>query len=82
MNWLPPEDNGGAEITNYIIQYRLADRTFWKPTTAPIPSSPYTVKELKEDLEYVFKVAAENVAGVGDFSPESVPVLMSGITRD
>lgn len=78
VSWIPPEDDGGAEITNYVIQYRLVDRTFWKATTTTISSSPSTVPDLKEDLEYVFKVAAENVAGLGDFSPESVSVLISG----
>lgn len=65
-------------MTSYIIEYRTAESSFWKSTSGTsIDGPPFTVTDLKEDLEYVFRVAAENVAGVGEFSPESKPVLIS-----
>ena len=39
-----------------------------------IPETSYVVKDLSEGTDYEFRVAAENKAGVGPFSPPSKPI--------
>ena len=29
VHWTAPEDDGGAEITNYVLQYRIEDTLSW-----------------------------------------------------
>ena len=76
LSWSPPEHDGGAEITNYVIEYRLEGARKW--TTANIEETialpNYTVRSLKTDATYEFRVAAENKAGVGPASDPSTPV--------
>ena len=43
-------------------------------TPEPVPNTSFTVKGLKEDMVYEFRVAAHNKAGVGAFSNNSSPV--------
>ena len=43
-------------------------------TPEPVDSTSFTVKGLKEDMVYEFRVAAHNKAGVGAFSNNSSPV--------
>ena len=77
LDWMAPESDGGAEITNYIIEYRVQGQTKWKRYTvdeAPIPDTNRTVTSLQEDVYYEYRVAAENKAGMGPFSDPSQPI--------
>lgn len=76
MTWTAPESDGGAEIFNYVIEYRIQGDTKWKKftTSENIPQTTSVVDGLKEDTYYEFHVAAENRAGVGPFSEPSKPV--------
>lgn len=76
LNWAAPESDGGAEITNYVIEYRVKGTPRWTKYEAPepIPQTSATVPGLKEDTMYEFRVAAENKAGVGPFSDPSEPI--------
>lgn len=77
LTWKTPDSNGGAPILNYIMQYKAPESSHWKTLTVPAKECKCIVKDLMKDLEYVFKVAAENAAGIGTFSPESKPVLIT-----
>ena len=76
LTWSPPDNDGGAEITNYVVEYRLEGAYKWTTAnveeTIALPS--YTVSKLKTDAVYEFRVAAENKAGVGPASDPSVPI--------
>ena len=73
LTWSAPEEDGNAEITNYVIEVRRSGSKKWEvyKVDGPIASTEYTVTSLAEATEYDFRVAAENQAGVGPFSKPS-----------
>lgn len=81
MKWTKPDNDGGSTITNYVINYKAAESSHWKTINVAGQNFQFTLKDLMQDLEYVFKVAAENAAGIGEFSPASQPVHISGTTK-
>jgi len=75
LKWQPPTSDGGAEITNYVLEHRVESGVKWvRATDDKVADTAYTVKALKEDLVYEFRVAAENRAGVGPASDPTAPV--------
>ena len=76
LKWTAPEDDGGAPITNYVLEYRAEGAFKWLPAyeNKPNPECKYTIKGLKDDELYEFRVAAENKAGVGPCSDNSMQV--------
>lgn len=50
---------------HYIVEKREAGRRMWQPVT-DTPNLECTVGKLFEGNEYVFRVTAENVVGVGE----------------
>ena len=76
LTWTHPESNGGAEIFNYTIEYRVQGTSKWVryDTKEHIPETSHTVTGLKEDTYYEFREAAENQAGLGPFSDPSEAV--------
>jgi len=77
LAWKPPSDNGGSEITNYVVEYRADGAFKWKRATENVvPSTTYIVKGLEENIKYEFRVTAENKAGVGPPSDSSTAVKL------
>ena len=64
LKWREPMNNGGAEITNYVVQKREASRQSYKPVDST-DEQEMTVANLSEGVKYIFSVAAENQCGVG-----------------
>ena len=57
LAWSPPESDGGAEIFNYLIEYREEGAKKWKLFNKEnIPKTTGTVKGLKKDKFYEFHV--------------------------
>jgi len=80
LHWTAPEDDGGAEITNYVIHCRLETEVDWKPaTTDKVPKTEHALTKLKTDVVYQFKVAAVNKVGTGPFSDPSEPVRIKEV---
>ena len=74
MSYKPPTDDGGAEITNYVIEYREEGLMKWtRANKDTVTKTSYTVTGLHKDTVYEFRVAAENKAGVGPASEPSKP---------
>ncbi|KAJ8352204.1 hypothetical protein SKAU_G00236800 [Synaphobranchus kaupii] len=66
LSWLPPKDDGGSTVTNYVIEKRVANRKTWLPVTNEPKERIYTVENLMEGHEYVFRIMAQNKYGIGD----------------
>ena len=74
LTWTKPKSDGGSEIFNYVIEYRREGAFKWKRATEDtVATCKYTVKGLKEGDLYEFRVAAENKAGVGPASENTMP---------
>ena len=77
LKWKRPDDDGGSEIFNYVVEYRAEGAFKWKRATEDtVPTTSYVVKGLEENIVYEFRVAAENRAGVGPASDGSSSVKM------
>ena len=76
VSWQPPTEDGGSPITGYHLERRAVTSNVWiKVNKEATPELTYHVKDLVESNEYVFRVSAENKAGVGPPSQPSEPVL-------
>ena len=73
LSWEPPKSDGGAEITNYVVEYRIEGGFKWVRVKDAVPDTKYTIKTLVEGNTYEFRVAAENRAGVGPASDPTTP---------
>lgn len=73
LHWQPPKDNGGCEIKQYVIEKREANRRSWNKvgTSATLEM---TIPKLTKNIQYVFRVAAENEVGIGEFAELPEPV--------
>uniref|UniRef100_A0A3Q3K560 Titin n=1 Tax=Monopterus albus TaxID=43700 RepID=A0A3Q3K560_MONAL len=74
VSWENPEDNGGTEITHYIIECRQPSQRGWT-----LVSSDCTKRLIKapltEGCEYFFRVSAQNKIGAGPPTETKTPIL-------
>ena len=76
IEWTTPESDGGAPLINYIIEYRVAGKIGdWAtaPRAEKSTELTFTVDQLREEVDYEFRVIAENRVGLSDPSPPSEP---------
>ncbi|XP_065089533.1 twitchin isoform X14 [Ochlerotatus camptorhynchus] len=66
LNWDPPKDDGGSEITGYSIEYKEFPSDNWKMVYGTVPRCAHTIKHLTENHEYIFRVRAENIYGASE----------------
>jgi len=64
LAWLPPTDNGGSDVTQYVVEKREALRMMWQPV-GTTPDVTLVVPRLSEGVQYVFRVSAVNKIGAG-----------------
>jgi hypothetical protein len=78
LTWSPPASDGGAEITNYVLEYRVEGGRKWLVANADTQSTAlnFTVTRLTEGTVYEFRVAAQNKAGVGPPSEPTAPTAI------
>lgn len=70
LTWNPPLDNGGSEITGYIIEKCDLTTNLWRRATTSTNTS-VTISCLEEHKEYKFRILAENLVGISEPGPES-----------
>lgn len=63
--WNPPKDNGGADITNYVVEKREPKGT-WSKVSSYITTPFVRVRNLTVGSVYEFRVMAENQYGTSD----------------
>ncbi len=67
--WDPPEEDGGAAVTGYVLQYRQGDSGAWTEMTLTGDASTLDIGSLANDQAYQVRIGAENIFGIGAFSP-------------
>lgn len=75
-----PSDNGGSEITQYIVEWTTkSDFSDFQASTVDFlaDGAPffYTISELHSGVEYFIRVAARNKMGIGMFKASIPPNL-------
>lgn len=80
LHWIKPRNDGGSPITEYVLEKRLvskgADEKWTKAVHSKIMDTNVRVPNLIENHEYEFRVAARNLAGQGQWSSPSDPILV------
>jgi len=72
LSWTAPTDTGGRPITDYRVQYRVDGGTSWIEVDDGVSAATTaSVNNLLNGTSYVFRLAAENIAGVGAWSSQS-----------
>lgn len=75
VTWKPPLFDGGSEITSYVIELRDRTSVKWEPVlVVRAEDRTATLNDVVENKEYIFRVRAENRAGVGMPSAATDPV--------
>ncbi|KAK6485023.1 titin-like [Huso huso] len=67
ISWDPPEKDGGATISGYVVEQRDAHRPGWLPVSESVTRTTFKYTRLTEGTEYCFRVAAANRFGIGSF---------------
>ena len=75
LEWKPPADNGGSDITNYIVEKKEAGDDYWTKVTGFCTQPHLQVGKLDKGKEYVFRVRAENGHGETSAPLESGLIL-------
>uniref|UniRef100_A0A1I7VXR7 non-specific serine/threonine protein kinase n=1 Tax=Loa loa TaxID=7209 RepID=A0A1I7VXR7_LOALO len=69
VEWDAPKDDGGSKIIGYIIQKKeIGRRTFHHVIQVTGDKTNYLIEELDADTDYIFRVAAINKYGTGEFA--------------
>ncbi|XP_012644254.2 myomesin-2 [Microcebus murinus] len=72
LGWKVPKFSGGAAILGYYIDKREVQHTNWhEANPSPVKDTVFTVEGLMEGSLYEFKIAAANLAGIGEPSDPS-----------
>lgn len=75
LSWSEPADDGGTEISNYIVEKRESGSASWQVVNSSVKRTTIKVTHLTKYMEYTFRVCAENKFGVSK-STESAAVVI------
>lgn len=74
--WNPPEEDGGLEVSGYIIERKEVRSDRWvRANKNPITMTRYRSTELIEGLEYEHRITAINARGLSKPSLLSKPAV-------
>ena len=69
--YLPPDNDGGAAVTGYLLERRSPGLEWIRFNDTPITGLKHVVDNLASLTEYQFRVAAVNKFGISSFSEAS-----------
>lgn len=82
ISWGPPVSTGGTELTDYILEKRLAGSPKWEKVITLEPTVlQHTIENLKEKNEFVFRVFAENSVGLSTPAQTQVVALKTHASK-
>nr|XP_040019184.1 titin-like [Gasterosteus aculeatus aculeatus] len=67
LHWNHPLNDGGDSISHYVIEKRETSRVTWTGVDPHVETVSYKVSKLVPGKEYIFRIAAVNKFGVGEF---------------
>jgi uncharacterized delta-60 repeat protein len=80
LTWTTPPSNGGATVTDYVIEFSSDAGTTWYTASDPVSAAlSGSILSLTPGTSYIVRVAAKNVAGTGEFSSPSSPATPFGV---
>ncbi len=73
ISWEAPTHDGNSSITNYIVEMRSVGDFAWTMAnlSEKVSRTHFTIRGIKERVEYEFRVTAENAVGQGPPSDSS-----------
>uniref|UniRef100_A0A8C9EWL9 Titin n=1 Tax=Pavo cristatus TaxID=9049 RepID=A0A8C9EWL9_PAVCR len=74
LSWKPPLQDGGSDISHYVVEKRETSRLVWTVVDSNVQTLNCKVTKLLEGNEYIFRIMAVNKYGIGE-PLESEPVL-------
>jgi len=78
MRWDPVQDDGGADVKHYIVEYFRDVWDVWlKAKTTK--DCEVTIEDLIPGSRYKFRIKAENAYGISEESDESDPFDVGGV---
>jgi hypothetical protein len=79
LSWQSPICDGGYETTGYTVQYSSDSGQTWTNFPTTLSASLFgIITGLSNTSSYVFRIAAINSAGTGDYSFASNAVIIAG----
>src|SRR5690606_11348408 len=83
LTWTAPENEAGAPVTDYVIQYTTDNGATWQTVNDGMSTATgATVTGLTNNMLYRFRLAAVNAAGIGVFSEATDAVVPSAPVPD
>lgn len=76
ITWDVPRIDGGAHVSNYIVEKREANMKSYKTVTTECRKTLFRISGLDEGVHYFFRVLPENIYGIGEPCETSEAVLV------
>lgn len=77
LEWKPPTKDNGSPVTGYVIESRPSTRARWsKVANVDGNTTKYSPKDLREGIDYLFRVSAVNEEGQGSPVETKEPVRL------
>jgi len=78
LMWKAPADDGGAELTGYVIEWKEDDDDVWQMLPDVVTAKSCTVRPLKKGKKYKFRVSARNTYGISNPLETDKSILACG----
>ncbi|KAA3682313.1 uncharacterized protein DEA37_0008978 [Paragonimus westermani] len=75
LSWKPPKSDGGAKVNHYVLEKMEVGRDRWVPVSSGCRDTTCEVQGLQENGKYLFRVAAVNDCGQGDWIQLPEPLV-------